>query len=220
MLVKLVRAIDHERFRSHVISLSADVPLASEIRAGGIPVDVLDIPPSTSSAPSAVWRVIRLLREQRPDVVQTWLFHADLVGGIAANCLRLPAIWNVQTSTLDPVGISRRTGRVVKACALASRVVPHAIVSCSWAGVAVHKALGYSDKFRVIPNGVDVTTFKPDADARREVRAMLKVTDEVAVLGMAARFHPQKDHANFFAAAENLIRTHPHVRFVLCGASG
>jgi glycosyltransferase involved in cell wall biosynthesis len=217
MLLKVLQTVDREQFPSHVISLSGDATLARDIRDGGIPVDVLDLPPSTSRALSAVWRVMRLLRAQRPDVVQTWLFHADLVGGIAAKCLRLPVVWNIQAGSLDASGTSRRTTQVVRACGLASRVVPRVIVSCSSAGVAVHKALGYADKFRVIPNGIDLTVFTPDAAARRHVRSDLGLAADVPVIGMVARFHPQKDHANFLDAAEDLIRTHPHVRFALCG---
>jgi glycosyltransferase involved in cell wall biosynthesis len=217
MLVKLLRTIDRERFHSHVISLSSDVPLAPEIRSLGIDVDVLDIPASTLKILPAVWRVTRLLREAKPDLVQTWLYHADLIGGAAGRLLRVPVIWNVRTGTVDPAGISQRTVRVVKLCALASRFIPRAVVSCSRVGVDIHTALGYRDRFRVIPNGTDVETFKPDAGARRALRAELHLDDAVPVIGMAARFHPQKDHPNFLAAAADLVRTHPHARFALCG---
>jgi glycosyltransferase involved in cell wall biosynthesis len=215
MLLKVLQTVDREQFPSHVISLSGDATLARDIRDGGVPVDVLDVPPSTSGALSAVWRVIRLLRPAsgcRPDVALSRRSRRR----DRAKFLRLPVVWNIDQFA-DASGTSRRTTRVVRACGLASRHVPRAIVSCSSAGVAVHRALGYADKFRVIPNGIDPTVFKPDAAARRDVRAELGIAADVPVIGMVARFHPQKDHANFFDAAENLIRTHPHVRFALCG---
>src|SRR5207245_2521792 len=81
--------------------------------------------------------------------------------------------------------------------------------------VDIHTALGYRDRFRVIPNGTDLEVFKPDADARHEVRAELNVADGVPVIGMAARFHAQKDHPNFLAAAANLVSTHHPVRLGL-----
>jgi len=217
MLVKLLNGIDPKRFRSHVISLSSDLALAAGVRDLGIPVDVLDVAPTAMSVLPAVLRTRRLLREAKPDLVQTWLYHADLVGGMAARWLGIPVVWNVQTSTVDPAGISRRTIRVVKLCAMSSRFLPDTIVSCSRAAVDIHRALGYRDKFRVIPNGTDVSIFRPDAAARRAVRAELNVENDVPIIGMAARFHAQKDHPNFLAAAADLVRTHPGVRFALCG---
>jgi glycosyltransferase involved in cell wall biosynthesis len=217
MLVKLLSGIDPQRFRSHVISLSSDLELAAGIRDLGVPIDVLDVAPTAMSVLPAVLRTRRLLREAKPDLVQTWLYHADLVGGMAAKWLGIPVVWNVQTSTVDPAGISRRTIRVVKLCAMSSRFLPDTIVSCSRAAVAIHTALGYRDKFRVIPNGTDVSIFRPDAEARCAVRAELNVEDGVPIIGMAARFHAQKDHPNLLAAAADLVRTHARVRFALCG---
>src|SRR5438270_4997436 len=217
MLVKLLSGLDQKQFRSHVISLSADLALAPAIRDMEIPIDVIDVPPYAASVLPAVVRMRRLLRAAQPDLVQTWLYHADLAGGLAAKWLKLPVIWNVQTSTVDPKGISRRTIRVVNLCAKTSGFIPDTIVSCSQAAVAIHTALGYRDKFRVIPNGTDVGIFRPDEEARRAVRAELNVDDATPVIGMAARFHAQKDHPNFLAAAADLVRTHPRVRFALCG---
>ena len=217
MLVKLLSGIDPERFRSHVISLSSDLELAAGIRDQGVPIDVLDVAPTAMSVLPAVMQTRRLLREAKPDLVQTWLYHADLVGGVAARWLGIPVIWNVQSGIVNTEGISRRTIRVVKLCATTSRFLPDTIVTCSHAAVGIHTALGYRDRFRVIPNGTDVGIFQPDAGARHEVRAELQVEDEAPIIGMAARFHAQKDHPNFLEAAANLVRTHARVRFALCG---
>lgn len=216
MLVKLLGALDGSRFQSHVISLSPDLGLAPEVRQLGIPIDVLDIEPYARSVLPAVLQTRKLLRRVQPDIIQTWLYHADLVGAIAGKSLGCPVIWNVQTSSVDPAGISRRTIRVVKLCAMTSGL-PRAIVSCSQAAVGIHVALGYRNKFRVIPNGTVMDEFKPDAEARRQVRAELNVDENVRVIGMVARFHAQKDHPNFLAGAADLIRTHGAVRFALCG---
>jgi glycosyltransferase involved in cell wall biosynthesis len=217
MLVKLLGAIGRDRFQSHVISLSAEVPLAGDIRKLGIEVDVVEAPASVTGAWSTLTGVTRLLRRAKPDLVQTWLYHADLVGGLTARRLGVPVLWNVQSSTLDPSGIRARTLRVVKACALVSRFVPRAIVSCSHVAVGIHQDIGYRATFRVIPNGTDLDIFRPDADARREMRAEFGLDDSTPVIGMVARFHPMKDHPNFLAAAAKLAATHPHVRFLLCG---
>ena len=217
MLVKLLSRIDRTRFQSSVISLSSEVDLAEPIREACAEIEVLDVKPALSHAVSALSGVTRALRRSRPDVVQTWLYHADLLGGLAARRLGLPVVWNVRTSTLDPAGVGRRTSAVVSVCAWTSRFVPRVIVSCSNAAVDVHRKLGYADRFRVIPNGTDLEAFRPDPDARRAARAEFGLDDSTPVIGMVARFHPQKDYPNLLAAAGQLVRSHPQVRFVLCG---
>jgi glycosyltransferase involved in cell wall biosynthesis len=217
MLVKLLSAMDPKRFRSHVISLSSDLALAPSIRDLGIDIDELDVKPNVSDAFYSFSALARVLRKAQPDLVQTWLYHADLAGGIAAKRLGVPAIWNLQSSTLDPVCISRSTLRVVKFCAWSSRFIPRAIVSCSHAAVSVHEKTGYRGAFRVIANGTDLDVFKPESEARKAIRAELGLDDSTPLIGMIARLHPQKDHPNFLAAAAQLVRTRPHVRFLLCG---
>jgi glycosyltransferase involved in cell wall biosynthesis len=69
----------------------------------------------------------------------------------------------------------------------------------------------------VIPNGVDLDVFRPDSDARLALRHELHLTEDAILIGIVARFHPQKDHATFVQAAGKLHRMCPQVQFVLCG---
>lgn len=218
MLYKLLSGTDRSRFESRVVSLSSDAPLAERIRNLHVPIAVLNVPPSLYGGATAIGRVVRLVHEYRPDVLQTWLYHADLIGGVAGKLLGRPVVWNIQTSTLDPSGISARTLRLVRFCATLSAWLPSAIVSCSHVGVDVHAGYGYTrSQFRVIPNGIDLGLFRPDPEARAAIRSELGIAEDTRVIGMVARLHPQKDHANFFEAASRLLHTHPGVVFVLCG---
>jgi glycosyltransferase involved in cell wall biosynthesis len=69
----------------------------------------------------------------------------------------------------------------------------------------------------VIPNGYELDRFRPDPDARARVRAEAGIPDDAPVVGLVARFHPQKDHRTFFEAAEQVARRFPDVHFLLCG---
>jgi glycosyltransferase involved in cell wall biosynthesis len=87
------------------------------------------------------------------------------------------------------------------ACARLSSRVPARIVSCGHATARTHTALGYAaDKIVVIPNAVDTLKFQPDAAARAAVRAELGLATEAFVVGVGARFDPQKDHETMLAA--------------------
>ena len=221
MLFKLLQHTDRRRFAHHVYSLAALYgPIASRIQALQIPVTSMEMKLGSLPDPRAVLRLARLLREVRPDIVGTWLYHADLLGGTAAKLARpgLPVVWNIRQSNLDPALNRRRTLQVVRVCARLSSWLPDTIVCCSSEARRSHAAVGYDEsKLRVIPNGFDLSAFHPDADARRAVRAELGISDDTPVIGMVARVDPQKDHRNFVDAAARLLARRPDVRFVLCG---
>jgi glycosyltransferase involved in cell wall biosynthesis len=69
----------------------------------------------------------------------------------------------------------------------------------------------------VIPNGFDLHEFRPDSAARLSLRGELKIAEDAVVIGMAARFHPQKDHHTFIQAAARLHTQMPEVHYLLCG---
>jgi glycosyltransferase involved in cell wall biosynthesis len=135
------------------------------------------------------------------------MYHADLLGGLAARWSRLPVVWNVQGSNLDARTTRRRTRAIVAGCARLSRVVPARIVICGPATARVHVALGYAeDRVVVIPNAVDTAVFKPDPEARGRVRRELGLPDDAVLVGVAARFDPQKDHRTLLDAWARLRR--------------
>jgi glycosyltransferase involved in cell wall biosynthesis len=151
--------------------------------------------------------------------MQTWMYHADLVGGLAARLAgNIPVAWGIRHSDLSSETSSRMTHLTVKACALLSHWLPDRIVCCSEAARQVHTAIGYAaEKMVVIPNGYDVETFRPDFAARGSVRKVLGVSEDAPIIGMVARFDPQKDHRTFIRAAQLLHRDRPDAHFLLCG---
>jgi glycosyltransferase involved in cell wall biosynthesis len=95
---------------------------------------------------------------------------------------------------------------------------PAAIIVNSEAGRRVHEAIGYRARhWFVLPNGFDTQAFVPDPKARTSVREELGVPATVLLIGMMARYHPQKDHSTFLEAARLLSASRPEVHFVLAG---
>jgi glycosyltransferase involved in cell wall biosynthesis len=220
MLLKLLQQTDRTQFAVRVFTLLAPPgPLAERIEGLGIRVDALGISRGVPN-PLGIWRLTTALRDMRPDVVQTWMYHADLVGGLAAKLvsLRLPVLWNIRQSTFDPTHTRRRTVGVARLCARLSSHLPEKIICCSEAARGVHVALGYDEsRIQVIPNGFDPAAFRPDPDSRIAFRAELGLPPDTPLVGMVARVDPQKDHRTFVAAAARLHARLPNVHFVLCG---
>ena len=217
MLYKLLSATDRGRFKPVVIALTAGGPMADTLRALGVPVHCLGLRPSWPN-PLAVARLLACLRRENTAFVQTWMYHADLLGGLAGRWLGLPVLWGVRQSTFDPAS-KRSTRAMMKLCARLSRRVPARIVCCAQAAAAVHRAEGYAaEKMLVIPNGFDVDEFKPAPQQRDAVRTELGLAPDTPLVGLVARFDPQKDHRTFLEAAALLHRCRPEVNFLLCGA--
>jgi len=214
----LFRLITHDTKNQHaVVSLTSEGKYGPALRDRGVPVVALEMPRRRLT-----WRGVQTLwftlRQARPDVVQTWMYHADLVGGTAARAAGIPVVWGIRNTTLEPGRSSRATIWVARVCAWLSRWVPNRIVVCAQAAQAVHAALGYdAARMVVIPNGYDLSCFVPDLRSRRSLRAQWGVPDDLALLGMVARWDPQKDHVNLIEALALLRRRGHAFRAMLVG---
>jgi len=218
MLYKLLSGWDRSVYQTEVISLTNIGVIGERIRKLNLPVRALEMRGGRSGV-SGLIRLTKWLRDISPSVVQTWMYHADLIGGLAATAGRgIPVIWGIRNSTLDRQ-TKRSTVLTVKACARLSRWIPTRIICCSEVARKVHEALGYrSDRIVVIPNGFDLDLFKPAPEARASLRAELGLPLSSFLVGLVARFDPQKDHRNFIEAAKSVAARHKQVVFVLCGA--
>jgi len=217
-LLRLLGRIDPLRFSSEVVSLGDEGALGARIRSLGIPVLALNLEPGRPS-PAALLKLVRHIRVARPAVVQTWMYHADLIGGMAARLAgRYPVAWGIHNWNLTPEATRRSTVMTARACAWTSRWLPDRIVCVSEASRRVHEAFGYAaDKMLVIPNGFDLGAFKPDTRGRQELRRELAVPEAAPLIGRIGRFDPQKDYRNFVDAAARIHARRPEAHFVLCG---
>lgn len=218
MLLKLLERIDRRRYVPMVVSLTTLGEIGPRIAALGIPVQALGMAPAFPS-PIRLLRLIRLIRRIRPDIIHTWMYHADLLGGLAARLAGVKAVaWCIRNSNLDRDKTSFTTRAVVGACAPLSKWLPSKILTCSENARDVHVACGYAAKKMVlVPNGFDLTRFKPDEQARKKIRAELGLDEATPLVGLIGRFDPQKNHAGFIEAAGLLHRQMPQVHFVLAG---
>ncbi|MDQ3058648.1 MAG: glycosyltransferase [Pseudomonadota bacterium] len=218
MLHKLLQNIDRSRFEPTVISLMNKGEIGPRIEALGIPVYALGMRRGLPS-PLMALRLARLLRQLQPSLVHTWMYHADLLGGLAARlagCRRV--VWGIRHSNLSKTGNKCSTLAVVGLCARLSGWLPMQILSCSQRAKDVHAAVGYVDeKIHVIPNGFDLSHFAPDATARVSLSAELGLPLDAPLVGVVARYDVQKNHLGFVQAAAQLLTQMPQVHFVLAG---
>jgi len=189
------KAVEH-----YVISLMDEGKYGALLREAGVQVSCLSMPRGRVTL-SGLWRLWRLLRQIRPQAVQTWMYHADLIGGVIARLASVKRVfWGIHHTTLDAEKSRCSTIWVARLCARISSRVPSTIICCAQKALEVHRELGYAaEKLRVIPNGYDLVRFSTDAAARVRLRAEWNA-DNCWLLGMVGRYDPQKDHKNLLDA--------------------
>src|SRR5262249_10789022 len=199
-LVYLLRGSTDIQIQHEVVSLLDGGVYGGEVRSAGAELHTLNMTRNRIS-PSALLRLAKLIHRSRPDIVQTWLYHADLIGLLAARLAgRFPVVWTLRSSELELRHYSRLTGHIVRALSRLSPW-PAAIVSNSTSGMNAHIEIGYRPRLaRVIPNGIDTNTFRPSNSAREDIRAELGVRTDTPLIGCIARCDPMKDHFNVFQA--------------------
>ena len=155
----------------------------------------------------------------KPQIVQGWMVH----GNIAAWLFRLLCFpgarlaWNLRVTTADAVHEKAGTRLATQWAAVLSRSVDM-LISNSEAGLKDHRALGYrARKEAIIPNGFDLSVFRPDPDDRRRVREEWKLSPEAVAFALVGRYHNQKGHSVFIHAAAIVRDTWPEATFVLVG---
>ncbi len=202
-----------------VISLGHEGVFGPRLRAAGISVHALGMKDSPLAGLQGLWRLYGLLRRLRPDVVQTWMYHADLLGGGVARLAGIPALaWGVRNSGADLQHGSRSARAVAWVCARLSHWMPGVIIVCAEEAARRHRQWGYdADRMLVIPNGYDLSAWQPDERARAGMRLEWGVGADTPLIGSVARWNPLKDHANLLDAFARSLKRQPDLRCVLVG---
>lgn len=217
-LARLAENIDQTRFRTIVVSLMGEGPVAKQLRHANVEVLALNVR-RARDLPLGVAYFEYLLLSRRPDILQTWLYHSDLLGLLAGKTASVPSvIWNIRCSVVAegwPQSLAQALPHVL---ARLSRF-PEATVVNSETGRRVHENYGYRCRdWRVIPNGFDTAAFRPLSGHRKGMRESLGIPANAMVVGMLARFHSDKDHNTFLEAASLTRKSLKDVHFVLAGS--
>ena len=218
MLVKLLAWEAFAKDEIMVVSLLGPGVRSPALMAYGYQLEHLGISRSFRTW-GRVFGLYRLIRSFKPDLIHSWMYHADLAAGIMGKLAGVRHIvWSIRQTNLARDYNKLSTLFVVKVCALLSSRLPRLIISNSTVARQSHIAAGYNaDKIQVIPNGFDLDHFKPDKALRSAFRASLNMDDKTPLIGLVARFDLVKNHAGFFKAAQVIHAILPTACFVLAG---
>ncbi|MBP85872.1 MAG: hypothetical protein CMJ64_04005 [Planctomycetaceae bacterium] len=211
-LTRVVTGLDKQRFDPHVFSLwhrpaAGKDSLVREIESAEIPVRFLN-----ARSVSQVWRsrnaLKREFQERRIDIVQNFLFRANVLGTSAARAAGVSRVL-LGVRVADPS--RRRTVLEKRAARQADRVV---CVSDSVAEFAASRWACSSEKLAVIPNGVDLERYP----AKQPVDlSSLGIPSGRRVLIAIGRLHRQKGFDWLLELAPDLLRELPQHDLVIVG---
>ena len=184
-LARLLAYLDRDRFAPTVVCLyGGDGPVADEIRALGIPVTDLGMPAKWRW--DALWRLYRLLHRERPVILHTWMFHANIPGRVLGRLAGVPIVISSERTMAMESRLRCWLNRITDA--LTDRVV---CVSQRVADFVVRQVGIPRRKTVVIPNGIDVRNFE-HLPIKQQARAALGLPFDQVLIGTVARLDPVK----------------------------
>lgn len=214
----LYRLVTHDQDNEHIVISMMDAgKYGPMLLDKGVKLYCLNMDQGKFS-PKAIVKLYKILKKTKPNVVQTWMYHADLIGGIVAKSLGIKKVfWNIRHSNFDENHTKASTIKIAKINARLSSIVPKSIISCAEGAVESHVELGYNkDKIIVIGNGYDLSTFNINSNSRSAIREELNIGKH-PVLGMVGRYDPQKNHEGLLEALSLIKKQGYNFDLVLVG---
>ncbi len=200
-----------------VISLYPGGAFAGELRDNGVRMLTME--------KRARWDLVRplsrllyILREERPDILHSYMPPANLLATLAGWVLpQLKVVWGIRASNLD---LSRfdQFSNLTHIVERRISFTPRLIIINSHAGREHVIRNGFpAGKCVVVPNGIDSVRFQFNQVLRSNVRQEWGVTPEEILVGLIGRIDPSKGHETFLASAARLAQARPNLRFVCVG---
>ena len=215
----LYRLCTNDTTNEHmVISLRGKGKYGELLTNQGVKVLTLNMKPKEFSIFAFV-KLIKILKNENADIIQTWLYHADFFGGIAARLAgKKNLIWNIRHSDFNKKYTKTSLIILIKILSKLSYFLPKKIISCSKNSIKLHTNIGYqSNKMNYVPNGYDLQMFKPNPKKKLLIKNKFNIKNRFTLLGNIARFHPQKDHVNLLRALSIVKKNKIPFKCILVG---
>jgi glycosyltransferase involved in cell wall biosynthesis len=207
-ILELVKRLDPGRYRSLVVCFRPG-RIAREIETAG--TRVVALKKRAPVDPVLVLSLARLLRRERVDLLQTYLFTANTWGRLAGVLARVPAMVSSERN-VDMWEEAYKRG----ASLLLDRFTRCTIANSEAVGAYLVRKGLHPRKVRVIPNGVDPSRFDGPVTPHA-IKTELGIPLHHAVVALVARVEPQKDPITFIEAAAMAAARRPAVSFLVVG---
>lgn len=218
MLYKFLTRIDRKKYSPTVIAMIEGGIFVERIQALDIPVYNLGMQPGIPT-PQALLKLKKLLKEIQPDLIQGWMYHANLIAQLAntLSTRKVPVLWSIHHSIASLKAEKSSLAATIKLTALLSKHIDKVIFSAE-KGKNQHLKIGYyADNAVAISDNFDISKYKPTSEPQLNLRQSLNLPEESILIGSIARYHLMKDHAGLLNAAALIVKDYPNLHFILVG---
>ena len=146
--------------------------------------------------------LVKLISFLKPNIIQTWLVHADFVGSIAARLAGIKSIiWNIRYSKLKVSEVKLSTIMILKVLSKISSFLPQYILFNSRRAKNIYETHGYDKKkLKFIPNGFNFSDLKPNRHQKKTFKKKIGIKKKTPLIGNVGRYDPTKDHSTLLSA--------------------
>ena len=162
--------------------------------------------------------LIKKIKKINPDLVQTWMYHSDVIGGVAAKICNKRVIWNIRNSNLNIITSKIKTILAFITSIFLSSFIPYKIICCSKNSLRYHYKfyLKSAATYKYIANGFRIF-INDQKKIRLKTRKILKITDDTFLIGLIARFDPQKNHQFMLSLNKELLKRNIKYKIIFLG---
>lgn len=153
--------------------------------------------------------LVRLIRQERIEVVHSFLNLGSTFGMVAARLAGVPIVASAIRDSRDP-------GLMYRLCRIAQARSTDFFISNSEAGFD-NRFARRRPNFRVIGNGLDMERFRPRPDVQAHLRGQLGLEKFRHLVGMVASLTDFKDHEAFIELAARVVAQRPRTGFLIIG---
>jgi glycosyltransferase involved in cell wall biosynthesis len=213
VVLALLQRLDPGEFRLALAAPQALLDSFSD-ELHGVSVDTEPVQADSWGRRREVARLSAFIGRVRPHVVNPHLFRSTLVAAPVAK-------WHGATVVETYHGREGWRGSLLRGGFVPDRVVSRFVDRVIAVSEAARSFLisgkGYAaEKVVVVPNGRDLSTFRPGA-ARDAVRKELGLDRAVPLVGVVGRLEPQKGHAYLLQAWPSVLAEFPDARLLIVG---
>jgi sugar transferase (PEP-CTERM/EpsH1 system associated) len=211
-VIKVANRLDPERVRAGIVCLTYQAATTRTVTAPHVRVVALGVDPRRN------WRLIlslaRVFRSERAQVVHTHNWQTYLYAVLGARLAGVPVVVHGEhgRDTQASAGL-----RLLLKRAAAPLVTRFVAVSQHLGSEFIHDWRIAPERLTVIPNGVDLDTFRLDTPAE-DLRRSLGLTSEHRVISNVGGLRKVKDHPTLIRAFARVHAGHPETRLVIVGS--
>lgn len=220
-VVALLSGLSQKNYQITLVCREVSERYRAKLESLGVRIVLLDLRRLISPIADirAAWKLYRLLRQERCDVLHMHMSKAALLGGVVGWLARVP----VRVNTAHNLGCIALPQRALRALFwMYDKFLftsMHAVITVSTRireAIIQLKVLP-AEKAHAIPNGIDVLPFAQGVTARSDTRSALALKDGEVAIGTVARLVWFKGLDALIESMPEVLRAHPQTRFFIVG---